>query len=393
MKTNLKPDFKVAMVSTEAKAALFSALQGGTEEEQRIAFDAMLDELAINTQTRAEEVMAEYGASYDEDILVQRGVLHPLTSEARKYYAAVIERKGFEGIHDAFPQDEMEFVFHKLQNEHPILSRVDAQSTKGLMKWIFAKPQTARGFWGPICEDIKQIVLGGFKTVNLESSRLSGFIPVCKGMEILGPVWLAEFVRAALYEIMSMELEIAIFTGDGKNKPIGMMKKLSGAVDGVYADKTPVAITNLEPKTMGGIRAGLAKAKTDSAGVCLMVNPETYWAKVFGALAFRAADGTWVNDRLASGEEIITSYAIPVDKMIIGDPINYFLGVASALEITKYEETLAIEDMNLYIAKFYGFGMAKDPNAFFVADLAGITGATIPELDEAFYAPAEPVVP
>ena len=38
--------------------------------------------------------------------------------------------------------------------------------------------------------------------------------------------------------------------------------------------------------------------------------------------------------------------------------------------------------MDLYIAKFYGYGIAKDPNAFFVADVTGVAGADVPKLEE-----------
>ena len=38
--------------------------------------------------------------------------------------------------------------------------------------------------------------------------------------------------------------------------------------------------------------------------------------------------------------------------------------------------------MELFIAKWYGYGLAKDKNAFFVADVSGVTGATVPPLEE-----------
>ena len=37
--------------------------------------------------------------------------------------------------------------------------------------------------------------------------------------------------------------------------------------------------------------------------------------------------------------------------------------------------------MDLYIAKFFGNGISKNVNAFFIADISGIAGATVPTLE------------
>lgn len=68
--------------------------------------------------------------------------------------------------------------------------------------------------------------------------------------------------------------------------------------------------------------------------------------------------------------------------MVFGVLKNYLLVVAADVEITEYKETLAIEDMDLYVAKFFGKGIPKNENAFFVADVTTIEGATVPELEE-----------
>lgn len=369
-------------VSAETKEQFLTSLREGDADQQKQAFAKLTEEIEAGYMARIEAIEAKFGKEADEEILVKRGILQPITSEARKYYTAVIDRGGFEGIDAAFPQDEFEFVLNKIKTEHPLISRVDAKDTKGLAKFLFANEGAVRGYWGPICEDIKQIVLNGFREVDVRAARLSGFIPVCKGMLLLGPVWLAQYVRDFLMEAISLSLEEAIINGNGNDRPIGMMHKLSGATDGVYPLKKAKAFNSLEPKNMASIRAALAKARMDKGHVCLIVNPVTYWLKIHPNLAFRADSGNWVLDRLASGEEIIQSYAVPEDKFIVGDPMNYFLGVGGKLEIDLYKETLAIEDMDLYIAKFYGNGLPKDPNAFFVVDASGIPGETIAEPEE-----------
>lgn len=368
----------------------FNAMVSGDEKAQETAFLNFAKGLENSIMEKANSKVENFGNAYsDEQILINRGTVKALTTQEKKYFNAVVERGGFENVEEYFPETIIQDVFKKLTTEHPLISRVDARSTSALTKYIFAKPNEATAFWGPICEDIRQMILAGFQEVNLKSSKLSGFVAICKGMLELGPTFLAEYVITLIYEIMATALETAIVAGTGKEQPIGMTKKLSGAIDSVYPDKEKISLTDLTETSLAGIRGALAKAKLDSSGVAVMVNPVTYWSKVFTNLVFRADTGTFVLDKLATGEEIIQSYAVPEDTLIIGDPKNYFLGISGGVRINEYDQTLAIEDMQLYVAKFYGHGMAKDPNAFFVADVSEVPGAEIPKLEEMI----EPSVP
>lgn len=354
------------------KKELVESMATDDAERQEKAFNDFVDYMQADITAKA---MAMKEAKEDERVLEARGILTPLTAEEREYFNAVVERKGFDGVEKTFPKTIVNDVLEKIKNDHPLLSRVDVQDTGMLVEFILADPSKAKAFWGPICSDIKQMILEGFKTVDIKHSKLSGFVATCKGMMDLGPAWLAEYVRQTMYEVMSASLEDAVINGTGKDMPIGMTMKLSGAVDGVHTAKDKTKIDNFEPTTMAGFRAALAEAKLDSKGVAIIVNPVTYWSKVFPNLAFRNAEGTWVIDRLATGEEIIESYAVPVDTIIIGDPKNYLLTISTAIKIERYKETLAIEDMYLDIAKFTGHGIPKNANAFFVADVSAVKGA------------------
>lgn len=354
------------------KKELVESMATDDAERQEKAFNDFVDYMQADITQKA---MAMKEAKEDERVLEARGILTPLTAEEREYFNAVVERKGFDGVEKAFPKTIISDVLERIKNEHPLLSRVDVQDTGMLLEFILADPSKAKAFWGPICSDIKQMILEGFKTVDLKHSKLSGFVATCKGMMDLGPAWLAEYVKQIMYEVMSASLEDAVINGTGKDMPIGMTMKLSGAVDGVHKAKDKTKIDNFEPATMAGFRAALAEVKLDSKNVTLIVNPVTYWSKVFPNLAFRNDEGVWVIDRLATGEEIIESYAVPVDTIIIGDPKNYLLTVSTAVKIERYTETLAIEDMYLDIAKFTGYGVPKNANAFFVADVSAVKGA------------------
>ena len=373
---------KLKSTLTAQRQAVAVALQSGTPEEQMQAFENLIEGIQASVAAEAGEVMERYNNDFnDERILSERGLQRALVSKEKKYFNAVVEKQSFDGIQETFPMTIIADVFKNLTTEHPLISRVNAVATGALMKYVYSDPTKQTAFWGEVPDDIKKILLGAFRKIDLEASKLSGYIAVPKGFFQLGPNWLAQFVITTLQEVMQLTLESAIVNGDGKNKPIGMTRKLSGAVDGVYPAKDLVDMDDITPITLAGIHAALSEARTDNGRVAMMVNPQTYWAKVFPKLAVRDANGAWVVTGLPTGDEIIQSHAVPINTALFGVPENYFLAVAGDVEIKSYDQTLAIEDMDLYIAKFFGNGTPKNVNAFFAADISGITGATVPALE------------
>ena len=372
---------------TTIRQNLFDAMQSEDKDVQVKAFADFTDALQEDIMNRAKAEMENLtNSTSDNQILVNRGVRKAFTSEEMKYFNAVVAREGFAGVEEEFPVTIVQEIFNNLKTEHPLISRVDAKDVTGLVTFVLANPNAATAYWGPICADISQMILEGFKEISLKASRLSGFVAICKGMLDLGPNYLGQYIYETIYEIMSTALEVAIVTGDGQNKPVGMLKSLSnGTVQGdstvIYADKVPVALTDLTPATLSGPRALLAEKKLDKGEVLFIVNPVTYFLKVFPKLAKQTDSGAWVVTNLPTGETVVQSHAVPVNKAIVGDAKNYFLGVSGALSLTEYKETLAIEDMNLYIAKMYATGQPKDKDAFIVLGLTGISGGTKPAED------------
>ena len=372
---------------TTIRQNLFDAMQSEDKDVQVKAFADFTDALQEDIMNRAKAEMENLtNSTSDNQILVNRGVRKAFTSEEMKYFNAVVAREGFAGVEEEFPVTIVQEIFNNLKTEHPLISRVDAKDVTGLVTFVLANPNAATAYWGPICADISQMILEGFKEISLKASRLSGFVAICKGMLDLGPNYLGQYIYETIYEIMSTALEVAIVTGNGQNKPVGMLKSLSnGTVQGdstvIYADKVPVALTDLTPATLSGPRALLAEKKLDKGEVLFIVNPVTYFLKVFPKLAKQTDSGAWVVTNLPTGETVVQSHAVPVNKAIVGDAKNYFLGVSGALSLTEYKETLAIEDMNLYIAKMYATGQPKDKDAFIVLGLTGISGGTKPAED------------
>ena len=326
-----------------------------------------------------DEVSVFENGRADESIMGKRANRFQLTSKEKKYFAEAVEKQKVDGLDETFPTTIIETLMEDISQEHPLLSQIDNQYTEAVIKYIYSDPSEQTAYWDVIPADIRQILIGAFKSLDLQASKLSGFIALPKGYFKLGPAWLAQYVTTFLREVMTATLEEGVVNGDGKLKPIGMMRKLSGAVDGVYPAKETVSITELTPKSLGGPRALLAKEKMINGQISMVVNPVTYETKVSPNLFFQNTQtGAWTKLPLPNGENVVQSYAVPEGKAVLGNLKNYLLAVAGDLELELYKETLAIEDMDLYIAKMFAAGVAKNSNAFIVLDLSGITGVTVP---------------
>lgn len=351
-------------------------LEEATKEYSIALAQQMRDEAAI-------EVSKFQVANTDEQIMAKRGARKLLTSAEKKFFAEAVEKQKIDGLDETMPTTIIEDVMANLTQEHPLLSAIDTQYTAAAVKLIYSDPAKQLAYWDVIPADIRQILIGAFKSLDISASKLSGFIALPKGYFQLGPAWLAKYVIDFLNDVMSASLEHAIVNGDGKLKPIGLNRKLSGATDGVYPLKDTVAINDLTPKSFAGPRALLAKNKMLNGQMSLVINPVTYETKVSHNLFFQnTLDGTWKQLPLPYGENVVQSYAVPENQAILGNLKNYLLAVAGQTEIDEYKETLAIEDMDLFIAKFFGAGIPKNPNAFVVLDLTNIDGVAVPE-DEA----------
>ena len=366
----------------EAREQLFAALRTDNEQEQKQAFENFVTGLEANVSEQVKAAAAEFQeVVQDESILAERGLRRKLTSAERKFFSEAAQKQKITGLDQMFPETIIEDVYRNLVQEHPLLSLIDMQVGDVKTAFIYGDSTKKRAFWGTIPSDIQQILLDSFKRLDISQSQLSGYIAVPKGYYKLGPSWLASYVITFLQEVMAASLEEAVVNGDGKEKPLGMMRKLSGDSGGVYPEKQAIVLADLTPSTLASIRAALAKAKTDNGQVAVLVNPMTYWSKVFPKLAFRTDAGVWVTTQMPTGETIIPLHAVTEDKLVFGVPYNYLLVVAGSVEIQEYRETLALQNLDLHIAQFFGKGIAKNENAFFVADISSVEGATIPDLE------------
>ena len=277
--------------NNEIRATLVSALKENNNEKVTEALVRMAEGIQENLINEARSMVNT--ELNDIAILDRRGVAQ-LTSEERKYYNEVIEKRGFTDLTVTLPRTVFERVFEDLLQNHPLLSKINFVNTTATTEWIIRTTECEGAWWGKLTDSIKKELEHSFDKIQTGMYKLSAYMPVAKAMLDLGAEWLDRYVRTVLSEAISIGLELAIVAGTGKDQPIGMIKNLKGSVvEGVYPDKAATVLEDLRPVTLGTkVMAPLTKnGKRAVPSVLMIVNPIDYWSKIFPATTILTANG------------------------------------------------------------------------------------------------------
>lgn len=369
-----------------------TAMQEATKNSDEAAFAKAQQDMM---QAMMEKLLAEHDGmgqqASDIQVLAQRGV-RQLTSQERTYYQKVMDamrsqnpQQALSNLDVVMPTTVIDSVFEDLQQNHPLLSRIDFQNTSGLIEMIMNTDATELAVWGPLSGDITKELNSAFKKVNNTLYKLSAFIPVCKAMLDLGPEWMDRYVRAILAEALACGLENGIINGDGSNAPIGMIRQVGDGVSvtgGKYPEKAAIKLSTIDPSTVGNLLSIMAMGPNGKTrivnGVVFIVNGQDYYQKVMPATTLMAPDGSYRNDVMPYPMVVIPTFALPRGKAIMGMAGKYFapVGMAKDGKIEHSDEYHFLEDERVYLVKLYANGMPKDNNAFLVLDISDLQPAT-----------------
>ena len=366
------------------------AIKDGDTDNFYYYFDQMLECIRDDVQKQADERSSQLRAESDTSVLSARGVRQLTTSE-KTYYQKLIgamkekdPRQALNNLDVVMPETVIDAVFDELQTSHPLLSRIQFMNTRGAIRMMMNTNGYQEAAWGQLCDEIVQELTSGFKEVDTGLLKLSAFMPVCKAMLDLGPEWLDNFVRQVLYEAYANGLEAGIVAGDGNGKPIGMNRQVGDNVTvtgGVYPVKSPVAVSDLSPTTVGNLLALLAVDPNGKArnvrDVILVVNPVDYFQRIMPATTMMTPNGTYTNDVMPYPISIVQSPAVEQGQAIIGLGYKYFAAIGSARDgrIEYSDHYHFLEDERVYLIKGYANGFPMDNNAFFVLDISAIRPA------------------
>ncbi|MGE7766662.1 phage major capsid protein [Peribacillus sp. NPDC096540] len=362
----------------EKKQAFAKATQEGSAEEQSAALNNMLEALAQDVQG---DIMNQVNTSMlDRSIMQARGA-NVLTSEETKFFNVVIEEGGFKDT-ETLPKTTQERIFDDLVEGHPLLQQLGIQNLGAVTEFIYGDPEGA-AVWGPLFGDIQGQLNATFRKESISQLKLTAFIPLSNDMLKLGPVWVERYVRTMISEAMSVGLERGYVAGTGKDMPIGLLKDLKGSVvDGEYPDKKSSGTLKFEPgrKTINELKGVVEKLSIRKVGkdeeekvrnvagkVVMIVNPFDNFSIQANATVQNAA-GIYVTS-LPFNPTITESMFVPKGKVVFFIRGEYIAAVGGAMEVKKFDQTLAMEDATLYIAKQYATGKPKDNYAVQVYDL------------------------
>ena len=332
--------------------------------------------------------------SVDNTVLAGRGV-RVLTSQEREYYQRIIDamksnnpKQALTGFNDVLPETVIDAIFEDITEEHPLLSVINFQNTAALIKYLYSTMDGRHlAWWGKLCSDIEKALNAEFKLLNLEQTKLSAYVPVCKAMLDLGPAWLDRYVRTILGEAIANGLEDGIINGRGIAEqgdifePIGMIRDLSQPIDPTngYAAKVPVPIADLLPETYLPLVAdlsigpnGLNRRITE---VLLVVNPQDYLRKIVPATIYRQPDGRYVLDIFPFPTRVVQSAYMDEGTAILGLAKRYLMAMGigdKGGRIEYSDEYYFLEDERVYLTKFYGTGRPLDNNSFIRLDIENV---------------------
>ncbi|MEC3467700.1 phage major capsid protein [Bacillus tropicus] len=354
----------------EKKLAFAKATQEGTPEEQTAALNSMIGALA--TDVRADILNQVNESMVDRSIMQSRGA-NVLTSEEMKFFNAVVEEGGFKST-ETLPKTTQERIFDDLVEDHPFLQHIGLENLGAVTEFVYGDPEGA-AVWGPLFDGIKGQLNATFRKDSISQLKLTAFIPLANDMLKLGPVWVERYVRTMITEAMKVGLERGFVAGTGKNEPIGLLKDPSGSVvNGVYPDKKPAGTLTFEPgrKTINelkGVVKLLAKKlnadgsdadrpKNIAGKVVMVTNPfDTF--DIQANATIQNAAGVYVTS-LPFNPILTESVFVPQGKVLFFVKGQYVAAMGGTEPIKKYEETLALEDATVYIAKQYATGKPKD---------------------------------
>jgi hypothetical protein len=322
----------------------------------------------------------------DNTILQGRGV-RSLTSQETKYYESVIEamksknpQQALTLIDEALPTTVIDAVMEDITEAHPLLDAINFQNT-GILTEILVSSLDGRfmATWGKLCDDIVTQITAGTQVINLAQNKLSAFIPICKAMLEIGPVWIDRYVRGILAEAIANGLEDGIINGTGVEEPVGMTKDPNGVfhAQNGYPDLVPEVITEITPETYGALIAELAVGPNllyrSVPEVLFICNPVDYYTVVMPAVMYQQPDGTWVS-RFPFPTRVIQSVHVDAHRAIIGIGRRYFFGLGTSKggKIEYSDHYKFLDDDRYYLTKLYGDGKPLDSTSFKVLDITDL---------------------
>ncbi|MCZ0717836.1 phage major capsid protein [Aerococcus kribbianus] len=359
MKLQLSDSFK------DARQAFIDAVKANEDVNiQGEAYGEMIDELA---ETVREQAKSDAEAVVKQGLAVQESSLTP---EQYRFFNEIDKEVGYKE-EKLLPETTINEIFEDLTTEHPLLNAIGMRSAGPRVKFLCSETSGV-AVWGKIFGEIKGQLDAAFSEDTEITNKLTAFVVIPKDLKDLNVNWIEAFVRTQITEAFSVAIELAFVDGDGNDKPIGLNRDIKkGSVSGevtTYPKKeaegtltfaTPRATVNELTKVMKYHSTKENGHSLNVSGkVVMVVNPENKW-EVEAQHTVLNANGVYVT-ALPFNIQIVESIAQPINEVTTFIKGRYDAVIGGGVTVRKYDQALPIEDMDLYTAKQFVFGKAKD---------------------------------
>lgn len=333
----------------------------------------MAMELEQTAQAKLESKMKNMVADMVMDAQAGKSAGVAMSAVEHKFFADINTEVGTKDP-KTLPEDTINEVFNALSQEHPFLASLNMQHT-GLRLKVIKAETSGQAVWGDIYGDIKGQLDVEFVTEDAMHNKLTSFVAIPKDAKDFGPEWLKKFIVDQIVEAMATALEEAFVSGDGSTMPIGLdrdlnkgkivdkktvyeKKAVSGTLD--FADTANVVEQVAQIAQDLSVAENGKILKTDGF-VYFAVSPAEY-VLLRGKFTVQNASGVYV-ENYPMGMKLLPAQGVKQGEAIAYIPSRYDAAIGGGLNVSAFDQTLAMEDMDLHIAKQYAYGKAVDNNA------------------------------
>lgn len=357
---------KLSNAFNEARQAFLNAVQEGADEDRQAElYGEMVNEIAEEAKRQARQET--------EALIAKNPAEAKMSARERKFFNDINKEVGYKE-ETLLPQETIDRIFEDLTTNHPLLQKIGLRNASLRVKFLKSETEGV-AVWGKVFGEIKGQLDAAFSDEEDIQNKLTAFVVIPKDLQDYGVSFIESFVRTQINEAFSVALEAAFVAGDGNDKPIGLNRDISkGATNSgvtTYPEKAAQGtLTFADSKTTVNELTEVYKFHSTKENgqpqaveglVSMIVNPADAWdvKKQYTSLN---AQGVYVTS-LPFNLDIIESIAQAQGKTTTFVQGRYDAFLGGGLTVRKYDQTLAIEDMDLYTAKQFAYGKAKDMKA------------------------------
>ncbi len=352
-----------------AQEEAIEILQNSENKEQAIV-DAIEKLSSVQYEDIINEIKEEAAQAENNKEYAKKIGLRTLSKEEKNFLEALVNdpQQAITGKQvDTIPTTMIDITLENIKEENAngVLSDVEF-APADVKRWMTAD-KTGTFAWGALLGGIDGELGASFEGLDIEVNKLSTYLIIPKALRDLSLPFVDKYFMSILKENIRDGLEYGELQGPGKNAPIGIYKQI-GSVneDGTHKDKTVnTTLTNFTPKGLAAAKIYLSNnGKRVINELSLYCHPNDEANYVAPALYDR--EGRLVSSY--KNLKVKQSAQNPQGKAALVIPKKYVLGLKD-MGIKEYDQTKALDDADVVIAKCYANGRAVDDNIAFVFDV------------------------